>query len=52
MEVIKKIEAKSEFRAWLKRIGFVDYAEYMKLFGDNKAKRRTAVMRFLESNKQ
>jgi hypothetical protein len=36
MEVIKKIEAKSEFRAWLKRIGFVDYAEYMKLFGDNK----------------
>lgn len=48
----KKIEQRPLFKVFLYRIGFHNYAEYMKLFWEDIEKRKIAAQRFLETYKQ
>lgn len=48
----KKIEQRALFKAFLQRIWFKNYAEYIKLFGEDIEKRQIAVKRFLETYQQ
>lgn len=48
----KKIEQRPLFKVFLYRIGFHNYAEYIKLFWEDEEKRKIAVKRFLETYKQ
>ena len=48
----KKIEQRALFKAFLQRIWFKNYAEYIKLFGEDIEKRKIAVKRFLETYQQ
>lgn len=48
----KAIEKKPLFKVFLYRIGFHNYAEYLKLFGEDIEKRKIAAQRFLETYRQ
>lgn len=48
----KKIEQRALFKAFLQRIWFKNYAEYIKLFWEDKEKRQIAAKRFLETYQQ
>ena len=48
----KKIEQRALFKAFLQRIWFKNYAEYIKLFWEDIEKRKIAVKRFLETYQQ
>lgn len=44
-----KLEKKPLFKLFLRRIGFKNFDEYMKLFGDNIEKRIECVQWFLQT---
>lgn len=48
----KAIEKRPLFKVFLYRIGFHNYAEYLKLFWEDIEKRKIAAQRFLETYRQ
>ena len=48
----KKIEQRPLFKVFLYRIGFHNYAEYIKLFWEDIEKRKIAAQRFLDTYNQ
>ena len=48
----KKIEQRALFKAFLQRIWFKNYAEYIKLFWEDIEKRKIAAKRFLDTYRQ
>ena len=48
----KRIEQRALFKAFLQRIWFKNYAEYIKLFWEDEEKRKIAAKRFLETYQQ
>ena len=47
-EEIERLEWKVGFKLFIRRVGLKNFDEYMKLFGNDRAKRQTAVEWFIE----
>ena len=47
-EEIERLEWKVGFKLFIRRVGLKNFDEYMQLFGNDRAKRQTAVERFIE----
>lgn len=47
-EEIERLEWKVGFKLFIRRVGLKNFDEYMQLFGNDRAKRQTAVVWFIE----